>query len=202
MLKNNWVAAGNVDKGGDAMMVFDYNNNDKGNGEITFTDSLVKSETGYVSNAVFLNYPKLDFIDLRLVNCQFINCNHIGVYDEKMMNCTFDNIETLFATRMEISGCTFRNLHCDRDTVFLEDSKLDMCQICDSEFINDAYFCEGMDSSRVSFCTVENCKTDRQDRQLFRGFREVRRLFKKVEVEQDIVDIATKNSLKNVIYIG
>ena len=201
--KANWIAAGNAGKGGDAMVIFDYNNNDTSNAEITLVDSLVRSKTGYVSNVVFRNYPKLDFIDLCLVNCEFVNCKFISAYDGTVLKCTFDNFDSLFATRTEITDCTFRNLHCDHEgAVFLEDSTMALCSIQDSEFTNNAYFCEGLDDSHVGYCTIDNCSTERQDHQLFYGYRVVKKGFKKVAVEQDIVDSVTKDNLKQVKYIG
>lgn len=186
------------------MLLFEWKNkrvNDNQDG-IAIENGYVRCPEDYVAKAVFRNFPKLEFNNIRLINCVFVNCDYIQIDDGLLMDCSFNRINSLFACRSDIVHCKFEHLKCDSDfLITMEDCEMTQCLFRDVELRNDAYLCEGVDKVEVKNCVFRDCSTTRGDRKMFHGIRLGKGLFKR-KAEIEILDERTCKGLHQVKHIG
>ena len=148
------------------------------------------------------NFPDLTIEDTRLLNCTFVDCGQITFENCKLNGCSFRRVEKLYLNDTGISETEFVDLKCEEDCVIsMEDGIISHSLFKDIELNKVAYLCDAVGDVWVEHCSFVNCRTDREDRELFHC-EEIRgRIFKRKK-EFDIVDNDTCTGLDTVRLIG
>ena len=182
-------------------MVFDYKTGVQPDGTgFRVKNGVLSAEDGYGRGACFRNFPVLRIRGLHLLDCTFEDCGKL-IFDEcDVMNCTIRRVEHLDATESKFIHCGFEELRGREDSIMeLDETEIHKSSFRDIELLEEAYLCESDFESLVQDCTFENCRTDRDDLELFYCEIEKGLLFRRKK-EASIALSCT--GLERVVYIG
>lgn len=182
-------------------MIFDYMvGTQLGGTGCSVKNGILSAEDGYGRGACFKNYPVLRIRGLHLLDCRFEDCGKL-IFDEcDLMNCTIRRVEHLDATESKFVHCCFEELRGSEDAVMeLDETEIHKSRFRDIELLEEAYLCESDFESLVQNCTFENCRTDREDLELFYCEIEKGLLFKR---KKEVSIVLSSSGLERVIYIG
>lgn len=183
-------------------MFFDYNDKQSlvSDAGIIVEQNVLKAKDGYGKGACFRNFPLLRIRDLHLLDCTFEDCGKIYFDNCDMVNCRFHRVSGFDATESKFVHCEFSELRGREDSIMeLEETEIRKSHFCDIELLDEAYLCESDFESTVEQCDFRDCRTDREDCELFYCLLEEGIIFRR---KKEVAITLSCTGLDKVEYIG
>lgn len=163
---------------------------------------LLEASSGIFENCTFRNFHQLHINDICVKGCTFEDCGTIYVDEGLISGCTFRRVSDIVVTSCDIRESHFVELRGKTEQIIaLEDGEISHCTFDDIELRNGTYLCDAVGDVSVEHCNFTNCRTDREDRELFHC-EEIRGKIFKRKKEFDIVDDGTCTGLDTMRVIG
>jgi hypothetical protein len=149
------------------------------------------------------SYWYADETRAEITDSTFVDCKDISLEGDDdargtIKRCEFTRIASLSLTNADVADSSFKEIRKEEnELISAENAEVTGCLFSDVQLEGDAYLMEGYESVSVSNCRFENCRTSRNDRQLFSGKAETGKVFKKMQ-STSIVDEASCTGLDDV----